>query len=102
MVTSRLRQPVIRSLEMAETPGMRGKDVDVFDNLDCVEVQFLSPRCTGEARSPLGRLTLKLMKRERKAVTQNLPANPAEQSCGGGRQTNSRLNRRQVEQANGG
>jgi len=48
--------------------------------LDAVEVEFLSPRCTGEAPSPLGRLTLKLVKREGKAVTQNPPANPAEQS----------------------
>jgi hypothetical protein len=37
---------------------------NIFDNLDNVEVQFLSPRCTGDAHSPLGRLTLKLMKRE--------------------------------------
>jgi hypothetical protein len=62
---------------------MKGRDCKVFDNLGAVEVQFLSPRCRGDARSPLERLTLKLVKRERKAVTSNSPANPAEQSCAG-------------------
>jgi hypothetical protein len=33
----------IRSLEMALQPGMRGRDRQVFDNLEAVEVRFLSP-----------------------------------------------------------
>src|SRR5215831_18653441 len=62
---------------------MKGRDRQVFDNLGAVEVQFLSLRCRGDARSPLERLTLKLVKRERKAVTSNSPAHPAEQSGAG-------------------
>jgi transposase-like protein len=73
----------IRSLEMAEMPGMRGRDHKVFDNLGPVEVQFLSPRCRGDARSPRSRLILNTVKRERKAVTLNPPANPVEHSCVG-------------------
>ena len=37
------RRGAIRSLEMVATPRMRGEDRKVFDNLDVVEVQFLSP-----------------------------------------------------------
>jgi hypothetical protein len=33
----------IHSLEMALQPGMRGRDRQVFDNLEAVEVRFLSP-----------------------------------------------------------
>jgi hypothetical protein len=49
-------EAAIRSLEMAEMPGMRGRDRKVFDNLGPVEVQFLSPRCRGDTRSPRSRL----------------------------------------------
>jgi hypothetical protein len=45
-----------------------------------VQVKFLSPWCKGEALSPLVRLTLKLVKREWKAVTRSLTGNPAEHS----------------------
>jgi hypothetical protein len=76
-------EAAIRSLEMAEMPGMRGRDRKVFDNLGPVEVPFLSPRCRGDARSPRSRLILNTVKRERKAVTLNPPANPVEHSCVG-------------------
>ena len=76
-------EAAIRSLEMASQPGMRGRDRKVFDNLGPVEVQFLSPRCRGDARSPRSRLILNTVKRERKAVTLNPPANPVEHSCVG-------------------
>src|SRR5215471_20216811 len=76
-------EAAIRSLEMAEMPRTRGRDCKVFDNLGAVEVEFLPPRCRGDARSPLERLTLKLVKRERKAVMSNPPAHPAEQSGAG-------------------
>ncbi len=59
---------------------MRGEDQQVFDNWGMVEVRFLSPRCKGDALSPPGRLTLKLVKREGKAVPRNPPVHPAEQS----------------------
>jgi hypothetical protein len=76
-------EAAIRSLEMAEMPEMRGRDRKVFDNLGPVEVSFLSPRCRGDARSPRSRLILNTVKRERKAVTLNPPANPVEHSCVG-------------------
>jgi len=76
-------EAAIRSLEMAWQPGMRGRDRTVFDNLGPVEVPFLSPRCRGDARSPRSRLILNTVKRERKAVTLNPPANPVEHSCVG-------------------
>jgi hypothetical protein len=53
----------IRSLEMASKPGMRGRDRKVFDNLEAVEVQFLSPRCQDDAHAPRLRLTLNVVKR---------------------------------------
>src|SRR5437867_12332599 len=68
---------------MASQPGMRGRDRKVFDNLGPVEVQFLSPRCKGDARSPRSRLILNTVQRERKAVTLNPPAHPVEHSCVG-------------------
>src|SRR5215510_3812828 len=68
---------------MASKPGMRGRDRKVFDNLEAVEVQFLSPRCQDDAHAPRLRLTLNVVKRARKAVTRNPPAHPAEQSCAG-------------------
>src|SRR5262249_6335486 len=52
----------------------------VVGDLGPVEVQFLSPRCRGDARSPRSRLILNTVKRERKAVTLNPPANPVEHS----------------------
>ena len=73
----------IRSFEMTNLSGMKGRDRQVFDNLGAVEVQFLSPRCRGDARSPRSRLILNTVKRERKAVTLNPPANPVEHSCVG-------------------
>ena len=75
---------------------MKGRDRKVFDNLGAVEVQFLSLRCRGDARSPLGRLTLKLVKRERKAVTSNLPAKSRRAELRRGRYTNALRNRRHV------
>jgi hypothetical protein len=42
---------------------MRGRDHKVFDNLEAVEVQFLSPRCRGDAHAPRLRLTLNAVKR---------------------------------------
>lgn len=39
-----------------------------LDNLSFMQVQFLSPWRKGDARSPPGRLILKRVKRERKAV----------------------------------
>ena len=66
---------------MALQPGMRGRDRQVFDNLEAVEVRFLSPRCQDDAHAPWLRLTLNAMKRAWKAVTLNPPVNPAEQSC---------------------
>src|SRR5215510_3249791 len=71
----------IRSLEMAAKPGMRGRDRKVCDNLEAVEVQFLSPRCQDDAHAPRLRLTNNVVKRVRKVVTRNPPAHPAEQSC---------------------
>ena len=53
----------IRSLEMASKPGMRGRDRKVFDNLEAVEVQFLSPRCQDDAHAPRLRLTINVVKR---------------------------------------
>src|SRR5712692_5050808 len=69
---------------MASQPEMRGRDRKVFDNLGPVEVQFLSPRCRGDARSPRSRLILNTVKRERKALTRNPPAHPVEHRGGGG------------------
>jgi hypothetical protein len=37
---------------------MRGRARKVFDNLEAVEVQFLSPRCQDDAHAPRLRLTL--------------------------------------------
>src|SRR5262245_16265604 len=53
----------IRSLEMAARPGMRGQDRKVCDNLEAVEVQFLSPRCQDDAHAPRLRLTINVVKR---------------------------------------
>src|SRR5438128_940932 len=71
----------------------------VVDDLGAVEVRFLSLRCRGDARSPLGRLTLKLVKRERKAVTPNPPAKSRRAEWRRGRYTNALLNRCHVRQA---
>src|SRR5215470_6896427 len=78
---------------------MKGRDRQVFDNLGAVEVQFLSLRCRGDARSPLGRLTLKLVKRERKTVTSNPPVKSRRAQWHRGRDTNALRNRRHVRQA---
>ena len=78
---------------------MKGRDRKVFDNLGAVEVQFLSLRCRGDAHSPLGRLTLKLVKRERKTVTPNPLAKSRRAEWHRGRDTNALLNRRYVRQA---
>jgi uncharacterized protein DUF4158 len=53
----------IRSLEMTSKSGMRGRDRQVFDNLEAVEVQFLSPRCQDDAHAPRLRLTINVVKR---------------------------------------
>ena len=48
---------------------MRKEGMDnILDNLIFKQVQLLPPLREGEARSPLGRLILKRVKRERKAV----------------------------------
>jgi hypothetical protein len=60
---------------------MEGNDVvQVFDNLNDVQVEFLPLRCRGESAFPTVATDHQSVKREGKAVTQTPTANPAEQS----------------------